>query len=217
MPRIQKKGTASSGRKVTKKARSRKDQPVRLTNKPPFVYIAHPLRWTVLEGEVVPLLKELRFIDDPNVDPDDERAKWRKRGWTEIPWDVRGPDTNYLRAHDAINRTTAYLSEFETPHKGSSVVVSDVAGFVEFCCWLKDHAKIDAPEPYVLEELRDRARKRFEDYAGKAHSNPKLQGLADRARADMDTLSAELDAVLGIEPPKKKKKKKKEADSEPQD
>ena len=65
--------------------------------------------------------------------------------------------------------------------------------------------------------MRDRARKRFEDYASKAHSNPKLQGLADRARADMDTLSAELDAVLGIEPPKKKKKKKKEADIEPQD
>lgn len=206
MARIQ-KGTASSGRAVTKKQRSKSNLPVMLANRPMFVYLSHPNRWGVLLGSVVPILKELRFVDDPNVDPDDERAKWRKRGWSEIPWNVRGEGTNYMKEHDGPRGSLVYLSEFETPHKGSSTVVSNPEAYVEFLLWLKANEAVAEPEVHVLETLRDKARSRFEDYAGKAHHNPRLQGLADRAQSDMAALAAEIDSILGIEPPKPKKKK----------
>ena len=223
MARIKQSSTASRGAAVTRSPRGPKNLPVMLGNRPMFVYLHHPHRWTVLEGHVVPQMKELRFVDDPNVDPDDERAKWRKRGWTEIPWDVRGKDTNYLREHPGPHKTFVYLSEWETPHRGSSVVVPDVAGYVAFLLWLKANDKVDQPEIYVLEKLRDAARKRYEDYAGKAHANPKMKRKADRCKVDLTALSDEIDAQLGIdtasigaevtEPPKKKKKaRKKKAD-----
>jgi len=219
MARLKQSSTASSGKAVSRTPRGRKNLPVMLTNRPMFVYLHHPHRWTVLLGRVVMQLKELRFIDDPNVDPDDERAKWRKRGWAEIPWNVRGKDTTYLREHDGPNKTLVYLSEWETPHRGSSAVQSDTEGYVEFLLWLKDNDKVPQPEIYVLEKLRDRARKRHEDYAGRAHANPRVQRIADRAKVDLDALSAEIDAQLGIdtasvgaevtaEPPKKRRKKK---------
>jgi hypothetical protein len=214
MARIKKKGTASSGRTVTRKASGRSNLPVLLTNRPMFVFLFHPKRWGVLLGSVVPLLKELRFVDDPNVDPDDERAKWRKRGWVEIPWNVRGDGTNYMVEHDGPMGTMVYLSEFETPHRGSRVVVPNQGAYVEFLVWLKDNQMIAEPEIYILEDLKDRALKRFEDYAGKAHANPKVQSLADKARADMDALGREIDILLGVEveplpEPKKKTRKKK--------
>lgn len=218
MARISQGGSASAGKTVTRQARGRQNLPVMLGNRPMFVYLHHPHRWTVLEGHVVMQLKELRFVDDPNVDPDDERAKWRKRGWTEIPWDVRGADTNYMREHEGPHGTRVYLSEWETPHRGSRVVVPDPAGYVTFLLWLKDNGKVPAPEIYVLEKLRDAALKRYEDYAGKAHASPQLKRRADRCKVDLDALAAEIDAQLGIgtasigapvteeAPPKKKKR-----------
>ncbi len=203
MARIKKGGTASAGKTVTRKSRSNRQRPIMLTNKPMFVYLHHPRRWTVIEGEVVPQMKELRFVDDPNVDPDDERAKWRKRGWVEIPWHVRGEDTNYMKEHDGPNGTKLYLSEWETPHRGSSIIVPDPAGYVKFLLWLKSHDKVEPPEVYVLEDLADRARSRFEDYASKAALNPKVQRLADRAAADLSALTAEIDSILA--PAAKKK------------
>ena len=219
MARIKSGGSASSGRSVSKKARKEKSRPVLLTNRPMFVYLYHPKRYTVIDGAVVPQLKELRFVEDRNVNPEDELTKWRKLGWVDIPWDVRGDGTDYIRAHDGPGKTTVYLSEFEQPHRGSSAVVSDTAGYVAFLVWLEENGKIPEPELHILEGLRDRAQGRFDDYAARSHANPKVQAVADRCAVDLQALSDKIESLLSpatASKPKKVKKPKKGSD-EPQD
>lgn len=190
--------TASKGRVVGNTATStRKKRLTECEPSKPFLFFAHPERWGIMHGAVVPLLGTLRFIPGVNNvsvtgDPAMAIAKKLKEGWIEIPWNVRGKKTSYLRCHEGT-KGDVYMSEWETPHVGSKVITTNQAGYVEFLVSLVEDDVVPEPEMYVLEKLKAAAVKRAEDYGAKAHASPRFKMAAERALEDVELIESYMD------------------------
>lgn len=112
---------------------------------PPFLLVAHPDRWCVIEGMVLPLLHEFRLEPgvngcvvwkDPDTgelvyDTDGCESNLRSKGATPIDWYVDGPDAPYL-TEVAPGR---WLSRWQHPVPGSSRLVHDLPGYA---AWVRD-------------------------------------------------------------------------------
>lgn len=171
-----------------KKARGRKPKPapsveeqLRHEPSPNFLYIAHPARWGIIDGELRPQLAKLKL--EPGVggitstgDDTLARTNMVKKGWIIIePDEITGPDglEGYVRAYDGA-RGTIHLSIWEQPLQVGArpIIRNDLPGYIAFLDWLVDSGRIPLPEPEILEGLSDIYTRRLLEVSKDAHHNP---------------------------------------------
>lgn len=146
--------------------------PPKLPSGPDFLLKAHPERWTVMAGKVVPALAKLLIQAGTNgiVLGRDKRPKLdevlldqARNRWTVIPWDVGGPGTSYLRKPKG---TEARLLAWEKCFSGSERIVCDDVGYAAWCEKLVERGTIAPPQPYVLERMIAQRREEAEQLEG---------------------------------------------------
>lgn len=171
------------------------DSTPRLPPQPPRLLKVHPERWTVLEGQVVPLCGHLHLR--AGVSRVQQRrdgtylireaiAAQADRGWTVIPADVDG--SSYI--YEAAPGT--YLLRWEQAHAGSSTVTSDTRGYADWLRKLIADGKIPAPRPYALEALRAKYARRVDQLTDDTHRLPSLRPELEQAVKDLRCVEAEI-------------------------
>lgn len=171
----------------------------RLGLRAPALFLFHPERWMVMEGEVVPLLGRLPIIAGvSNVKLTDARrgktsisqaaAEKAKRGWVILLPDVEGPGTSYLHSPCP----GAYLTRWETANAGSSIVTTDGPGYVRWLRGLIASGKLPKPKPYVIEKLRADLAREVLELKDKVRTVPSAQVDLDRKLSDLSAVEREL-------------------------
>ena len=172
----------------------------RLEARPPALLMAHPKRWTVLAGRVVPLCGSLhlrpgvcgiRQREDGSYSARDTIAHYQEEGWVIIPEDVDGPGTSYLR-EVAPN---VWLTTWEQENPGSEHVTCDTEGYAGWLEGLIDAGKIPAPALYVLEVYAQKLRHQVGELRDGVRAQPSRQPELDRAEADLAVVLAKLPAA----------------------
>lgn len=169
----------------------------RLEPRPPALLMAHPKRWTVLSGRVVPLCGSLhlrpgvcgiRQREDGSYSARDTIAHYQEEGWVIIPEDVDGPGTSYLR-EVAPN---VWLTTWEQENPGSEYVTVDADGYAAWLEGLIETGKIPAPAVYVLEVYAAKLRHQVGELRDAVRAQPSRQPELDRAEADLAVVLGKL-------------------------
>lgn len=166
---------------------------------PGYYLVAHPDRWGVIAGQVVPMCTKLALTPGVNAMDADARgnpsprmaiAGVETRGGKVIPWDIDGPGTSYLRK---VPGTGSWISRWETQFSGSSVVASDAKGYAAWLRGLIERGILFDPPGYALEALIEQMGRNIERYEerGADKNGAKIA----RIRADLAVVRAELERV----------------------
>lgn len=127
---------------------------------PPFWICAHPDRWAVNCGRVVPVTRRFKATHGANgVDRDGNGrpvvgpalAELADKGWIAVPWDVDGAGTSYLRR---IPSTGGWIDRWTTVYANSASQTFDE---VASTAWLESLVERGVIQPcplYVLERLK---------------------------------------------------------------
>lgn len=166
---------------------------------PPYLLVAHPDRWGVIEGMVVPLCQQLSMLPGCNGVDQNRRtgapvvgngiSEVEKRGGKVIPFDIDGPGTSYLQKVEG----GGWVSRWETLFSGSSSVRVDSKGYAKWLRGLIERGVIDDPPAYALDELIAQLDRSIEQ-AQKGGAD-KYAAKIKRLQADRDAAQKELDRV----------------------
>ena len=182
------------------------DQPMpRLGPSSRFLLLAHPNRWCVTGGKLIPLLK--RFSLEPGLCGVDKSgnhygalAQQQSRGWTVIPEDVDGPGTSYLRV-DRVAQGQRFRTRWEIVYNGSSRIGSRSDEYAAWCAELVERGLVMAPPVHVIEGMIERLEASLANLSNKVHAVPSLKIKIDAQEADLAVLRAELERLHGdLEP-----------------
>ena len=176
-------------------AESEKVHYPRLSTRPPVLLMAHPERWTVLDGVVVPQLGKFPLqagigrvtqLRDGRYSMLEGKAALESQGWTIIPVDVDGPGTSYLREV----APGVYVTAWEQTFAGSAHIEPDLAGYVAWLSGLMERGVLAPPAPYVLELLHAKKQREHDDLADRVQSVPSLRAAVNRLAADLAAIAA---------------------------
>lgn len=180
--------------------------PPKIESRPPFLYRAHPARWQVLGGKVLPCLGTLSLIPgvnnvearrDGSISAANARAQAEERGWTVIPANTLPPShrkpgqTTYLWSPKG--RPDCVLSLYERAHPGSTVTTPDEARFVEFLEYLIDVGIVKPPQGYVLSRMLENARERHTKAQDLARNVPSAAIQVERTAAEIEAIEAAIE------------------------
>lgn len=167
---------------------------------PPFWFVYNPERWCVMEGQVIPLLYKLSARPGARgVGMDEEGrpvmgealANIQIKGHTIIPWDVDGPGTRYLRREPTAG---GWLSRWETPFPGSSIVRVDEEGYARWVRSLCERGVLGLPPIYILEELREQLVERIARNEQEGKDSYRVS--IERDRSSLEAVERELAEAL---------------------
>lgn len=173
---------------------------------PPWFWISHPERWGVFRKRdgvmvILPVLGRFRMINGLNNVHAREgggftvAAGWDEKqlsGWSQVPYDIDGPGTSYLRRVERRGRVHHY-SRFATfyPETGDS---DERVGHLDYVDWLAEHAaagRLGRPTPGALRTIRNAAEMDIRICHGRAQSGDDVaRDRAERARATIACLDA---------------------------
>jgi hypothetical protein len=186
-----------------------RQQPPRLDPCPPFLLCYDPKRWTVLEGHCIPLLGRLSL--EPGVEgiKSDRagRLYWREasgrrqdKGQTVIPhaWgptELPGGKRTYLRRYAVANGRVCHLEQWATPHAGTDRITTDAKGYADWIQGLFDEGKLDPPELWALEKLRDDYDRQIIVARDVATHVPSMKVHVDRLTKDRRAVQDKLDEL----------------------
>jgi len=168
-----------------------------------FLYRAHPERWQVVGGRVLPLLGRMPLMPGLNNVELDERtgslrvraakAAAEERGWTVIPTSTVVPGSgrsSYL--YRPKGRPDVTLCIYELCFPGSSVTQADTAGWVAFLSHLVDSGIVEPSPLYVLDRMRASAISRLDRAINKVQRAPAAASQVERIKAEIEVIEAEI-------------------------
>ncbi len=142
------------------------DLPPKLPASPPFVFATKWDLWQVVAGKLVPVLRAFRTkpgLNGTKIRKADgalnAKAYWTKKeeqGW-KILKDVTLTEDGEPYLYEAA--PGVWLSRWESAVGGSSIVLTDDAGFAAWAEWLVAEGHVAPIQPHVLEALYEEARK----------------------------------------------------------
>jgi hypothetical protein len=193
--------------------------PRRLLNEAPradFTYKHHPARWQEVDGELLPVLSRMshaRGVNNVDHYGDTTRAEVdaQKGGWTLIPQSACPaeitPDgiAGYVRVFDG-RAGPIHVSAWTHPRSvGSKVTwVVDEEGYRAFLRHLMAEGYIDAPDPAIVDMLREQLMSSRQRSAGRADLNTYAARDVERIDAALDRLDAAWNKVDGTPAPEPK-------------
>lgn len=176
-----------------------------------FMLMAHPKRWTVIGGQVVPQFSRLALKSGVNGVESRRQGDGKERliltearinaeagGWTIIPFEAVPPNhvrpgarPSYLRQPKGRPDVTLLL--YERCYPGDSAIGTDEPRYLEFCQHLIDSGVIAPPPVYILESMLAKAQHNANATADKARHNSNLKADADKMAAVVAVLEQALD------------------------
>lgn len=179
----------------------------RVPGAPAFLFKAHPNRWTVENGRLIPVLGKVKFIPGvggcdadprtgkPRIAP--ARMEAEEGGWTIVPFD-RIPDAHaapgqaksYLRTVEG--RPDLVISIYDKVYPGSDRIECDMPRWYEFCDYLVASGLINPPSSHVLRNMLDRLRAHRDARAAKAVTAPSVRAEVAQIEANIAVIEAEL-------------------------
>lgn len=171
----------------------------RVEPQPPFWLVHHPNKWTVVDGKVVPGLNKLLLAPglngcevkrDGTLNVKNARQNLAESGKTEIPWDIDGPGTSYLKNP----LPNVWTTKWERFYGGSVDVTGDTAAYAAWCRELigkeyKGKVLVKPPTVPVLERLAAPLEKELGDLAmrplGQEVRIAQLQRMLEAVRAEL--------------------------------
>lgn len=179
----------------------------------PFLLKAHPERWTVMGGKVVPSFG--RLVMQSGVDGVEGRKGGKldlgtarnmneERGWTLIPPDAvpdshATTDANGNKVKSYLYRPTGRpdvtLLIYTKVFPGSKQVEVDVPRYVEFCEHLIASGVIEGPKVYALEKLRARMEHEAAELGNRARQFAQYAPAAKSAADALAVVTAEVERL----------------------
>lgn len=192
---------------------NRSAPPTKVDACPPFLLKAHPERWTVMGGKVIPCFGRLVLQAGVSgvsarpggkIDAADARNMSEDRGWTLIPVDAIPDHHASLDADGNMVKSYLYRPEgrpdvtmlrYARCFPGSAQVEVDEAGYVEFCEHLMDTGVVARPQAYALEKLRARMEHEAGELADRAKDQSAYSASAAKAAAQLAVVTEALAAL----------------------
>lgn len=171
---------------------------------PPFLLMAHPAKWHVVDGKVLPRLKALPLqggingvrVDEKTgmIDDTQARAHFMRKGFIVIELDEVPGFDSYVRKHNTV-KGPLYLTAWERPivTAGGPIIRRDDAGWVAFLEWISDN-KLPVPEPEHLGSMRDMYLARVERRASEAALKPSAAKKSEADQKIADAFSTAIEA-----------------------
>ena len=175
----------------------------RLTQRAPFLYFAHPERWQILDGDILPLLGKLKL--QPGVMGVQRgraagavnlrlaRVACEERGRTIIPVDsvppahvAPGEAPSYLRSIDSSSGSVV-LSRYAQAFAGSAVTKCNEVEWAEFLRHQISAGVVEPAPVWVLERMRDSRAKSLERMESNQSTN---RAKRERLQAEVEVLDA---------------------------
>jgi hypothetical protein len=185
-------GAAGTGQRVT-----------RVEARAAFLFRAHPERWQVLGGRVLPALGRLPLVPGVNAVELDERtgalrvqtakAEAAERGWTVIPTSCVPPSSglsSYL--YRPTGRPDVTICAWEKCFPGSASTAPDEDGWIEFLTFLVDDGHVEECPMYVLDRMRSDALSRLDRAIDKSARNPSAASAVERIKAEVEVIEGEI-------------------------
>lgn len=172
---------------------------VRLPPSRPFHLAAHPMRWDVIDGEVLPELVPIHWVDGLNGQTHGNYrralADAERRGWTVIPHNVdkKNGHNTYVRKHPVEHNGRTghvYLDRFTQCFRGTGMLRTKGK---EYRAWLQSLIKreiIPLPPIYRVEALAEQKRNLAASYAKRAVGNPIAQARVKAVLAEVEAVEA---------------------------
>lgn len=169
----------------------------------PFILKAHPARWTVMGGKVIPQLGRIALMPGLNsiskigdrINASEARAASADRGWKVIPFGhippahmQPGQEPSYLYSPEG--RPDVTLSIYTRCYPGSERLDCDEARYIEFCEHLVSSGLIDPPALWVLEQLAEKLHRESDGLADKAREHSVYKSASEKAIAARDVVDA---------------------------
>lgn len=175
---------------------------------PPFFFRAHPERWTILGGEIVPNFAMVQLMAGLNnteqvlrrgqperVRIGGARESAVARGWTIIPIASVPPHhvkpgqvRSYLYCPDG--RPDVHLSIYTKVYPGSDQIGTDQKGFIEFCRYQVEQGVIPPPPLYVLEKMLANAEERIAKATDRSQRSTQAAGAVRAIEQEIEVLRA---------------------------
>lgn len=182
--------------------------PPKLDQSPPFVWMWHRERWTVIEGHVVPLLRKFPMIAGVNgvheqrdtsgrthLVTDAAVAQAAVEGWKVIPVDLAPDGKSYVRRVSGL--PMCFVSCFESVYSGSSQITPDLKAYAQWLRSLVEKGHIDECPDYVLDRLRGEIEAKRNESLGAQATRPKHKAIAKRHGDDLAAVElAQANSVL---------------------
>ncbi len=171
-----------------------------------WFYMHHPNRWMFVDGEWLPQLA--KFQIEPGLNAVDKRgdhtiakAQAEKKGWTLLPWDCIPELGAYIREFDGRNGYV-YLSAWEQVKQvgTQTYIKSDEAGYRDFLRELLKRGIVPAPDPDVLDQIKERTRWELKEDARAASYDPVVKERMEQTKARLDGMSKPLGKAKGAQP-----------------
>lgn len=170
--------------------------PPRIEQSPPFLLMAHPNRWHVRGGKLLPHLSRLALVDgsgqvrkrNGKLYAREAIASYEEKGWTVIPADIDGPGTSYVRKVAGVN---AYITRWMQVFSGSDAVLVDADGEAKWLQGLVAKGVIPPCPDYVLDRLAASIREGLLAAQDLAKTEPSAAAKVERLQADLAVILAE--------------------------
>ena len=169
----------------------------RLPPSPPFLLLAHPDRWQVMLGKVVPLLGRLLLqpglanvsaARDGSARWQEAAAKREERGWVSIPWDVDGPNTSYI----VQPNPGAHIEKWARTYPRSDKIDCDEAGYRDWLVSLIARGIVPPPPAHILRRMIDTERSHMTQAMEASSTSPTAKAEVARLEKLIAVLEAEL-------------------------
>ncbi len=191
---------AESGRKAFS------EPPTMVEAIPPFQLMAHPNKWTVSNGVVLPALRKLKYIPgcggvDVTVDrhgkahtrPGVARNEWQERGWTPIAFDAvpaaHGVSSYLWKPQGRPDVTLHYC---ERVYSGATQIDCNEKKYAEWCAYLEESGVIKPPPVFVLRELLLREEAALSAAVDKQRTNSAYAATVDVHKANIAGIKAKI-------------------------
>jgi hypothetical protein len=186
--------------------------PTKIESRPPFLLRAHPERWGVIGGKVLPVLGRVPLIPgvggvqirrDGSMSIADAEVNAKERGWCVIPLECLPPSHKKAGRDTYLwqppGRADVTLTIYERVYAGSTATSTDLAGYIEFLEYLIAQGIVPKPPHYILVSMREKANERLAKARDLARAVPSAALAVDHISAEIAAIDAALAAAAPVE------------------
>lgn len=178
----------------------------------PFILAAHPSRWGVIKGKLVPQLRTIPLangVERVQVDPSgrvylaDTRAKLVQGGWIEIPLSAAPDGSSYMRRIETRQGTKVvptFISVWETAYAGLPSTSVDLDGYADWLESLVTRGLVPPCSKHLAAEMLKASERRLIEAEQRMSDAPGMKRRVDALKIEVAVLQEHAEAGVSAQP-----------------